>query len=219
MSIEYENLSISDALENILILLKYINRRKKMCVRFRICYTPPMSLPTRADAEKLLDSHVQDSYQRLHARMVAQAVEGYAGQFNGDPDLWYLTGLLHDIDFEEHPHEHPAESLKWFKEWGYPEELIHAVEAHAYGYNGFTTMPQTKLAAALMACDEMCGIFYAYQKMNPIPFAQMNAKSVKKRFDEPRFAGKIDRTVIRRGCDALGVDIDTHITNLIGFLK
>jgi predicted hydrolase (HD superfamily) len=178
-----------------------------------------MSLPSRADAEKLLDEHVKDSYQRLHARMVGQAVEGYAAQFGGDSDLWYLTGLLHDIDFEEYPTVHPGESLKWFKEWGYPEELIHAVEAHAYGYNGFTTLPQTPLAAALMACDEMCGIFFAYQKVNPVPFSQMSAKSVLKRFNEPRFAAKIERGTITRGCEALGVDLETHIGNLIRTLK
>lgn len=174
-----------------------------------------MALPSRDEAHALLDSHVKDEYQRHHARMVAIAVEGYASEFGGDPNLWYLTGLLHDIDFEKHPEAHPAESLKWFKEWNYPEELIHAVEAHAYGYNGFTTLPQTKLAAALMACDEMCGIFYAYRKLNPISYGTMSAKSVRKRFDEPRFAAKIERSTIVRGCEALGVDIDTHIQNLI----
>jgi predicted hydrolase (HD superfamily) len=177
-----------------------------------------MTLPKRPEAEQLLETHVKDEYQRHHARMVGAAVEGYAAQFGGDADLWYITGLLHDIDFEEHPSVHPEESLKWFKEWGYPDELIHAIEAHAYGYNGFTTLPQTKLAAALMACDEMCGIFYAYQKLNPIPYGQMSAKSVRKRFDEPRFAAKIERSTILRGCEALGVDLDTHIQNLIGFL-
>ena len=124
-----------------------------------------------------------------------------------------------DGSFYEHPSKHPGESLKWFKEWGYPEELIHAVEAHAYGYNGFTTMPQSKLAAALMACDEMCGIFYAYRKMNPIPYAEMKVSSVRKRFNEPKFAAKIERDTILRGCEALGVDLDTHIANLITFLK
>lgn len=177
------------------------------------------TLPTRSEAEALLDSHVQDAYQRIHARMVAAAVESYADQFEGDEDLWYITGLLHDIDFEKHPSVHPAESLKWFEEWGYPEELVHAVEAHAYGYNGFTTLPQTKLAAALMACDEMCGIFFAYHKVNPIPYGEMSVKSVRKRFDEPRFAAKIERHTIARGCDALGVDLDTHIEQLIEALS
>lgn len=177
-----------------------------------------MSLPTRDEAQTLLETHVKDEYQRMHARMVAQAVEGYAAQFKGDRDLWYITGLLHDIDYEEHPDAHPGESLKWFKEWGYPEELIHAVEAHAYGYNGFTTLPQTKLAGALMACDEMCGLLYAYQKLNPVPYHEMKVSSVKKRFSEPKFAAKIERGTILRGCEALGVDLDTHIANITRFL-
>lgn len=180
-------------------------------------YNDSMSIPTREEAQQLLEEHVKDEYQRHHAKMVGTAVEGYAEQFGGDKDVWYLTGLLHDIDFEEHPDKHPAESLKWFKEWGYPPKLIQAVEAHAYGYNGFSTMPQSKLDGALMACDEMCGIFYAYHKLNPIPYGQMSAKSVRKRFDEPRFAAKIERATITRGCEALGVDLDTHIANLIKF--
>lgn len=176
-----------------------------------------MALPTREEAQKLLEQHVKDEYQRYHALMTATAVEGYAKLYGEDEDLWYITGLLHDIDFEEHPDVHPGESLKWFKEWGYPEELIHAVEAHAYGYNGFTTLPQTKLAAALMACDELCGIFYAYRKLNPIPYGQMKMSSVKKRFNEPKFAAKIERHTITRGCEALGVNLDEHIQNLISF--
>jgi predicted hydrolase (HD superfamily) len=177
-----------------------------------------MTLPTREEAKKILEGHVKDEYQRYHALMTGTAMEGYAKLFGEDPDLWFLTGYLHDIDFEEHPHEHPGESLKWFKEWGYPEELIHAVEAHAYGFNGFTTLPQTKLAAALMACDELCGIIYAYRKLNPIPYGEMKTKSVRKRFDESRFAAKIQRGDILRGCEALGVDLDTHIANIIKFL-
>lgn len=174
-----------------------------------------MALPTRNEAHNLLEKHVRDEYQRYHAKMVATAVEGYAEQFGGDKDVWYLTGLLHDIDFEEHPSAHPGESLRWFKEWGFPEELIQAVEAHAYGYNGFTKLPTSKLDGALMACDEMCGIFYAYHKINPVPYGEMSAKSVRKRFDEPRFAAKIERSTILRGCEVLGIDLDTHIVTMI----
>jgi predicted hydrolase (HD superfamily) len=177
-----------------------------------------MVLPTREEAQNVLEEHVKDEYQRTHAEMVAKAMDGYARHFGEDPDLWYITGLLHDVDFEEHPDKHPGESLKWFKEWGYPEELIHAVEAHAYGYNGYTTLPQTKLAAALMACDEMCGIFYAHYMINPVPYGQMKASSIKKRFGEARFAAKIDRATIERGCQALGVSVDEHVANLIRFL-
>ena len=90
-----------------------------------------MPLPTAEEARTLLEQNVQDPYQRLHATMVAAAMAGYAPRFQGDPHLWRLTGLLHDIDFERFPERHPAESLRWFREWGYPEEMIHAVEAHA----------------------------------------------------------------------------------------
>lgn len=178
-----------------------------------------MNLPTRSKAQNLLEKHVRDPYQRYHALMVATVMEGYADLYNEDKDLWYLVGLLHDLDFGEYPDTHPAESLKWFKEWNYPEEMIHAVEAHAYSYNGFTTLPQTTLAKVILASDEMCGIFYAYQKMNSVPFGEMRASSIKKKFNDETFAAKIDRSMITRGCDMLGISIDDHIDNLIKFLK
>ena len=178
-----------------------------------------MSLPTRQEAQTLLEKHVNDEYQRYHALMVATAMEGYAKKYNEDSDLWFITGLLHDIDFGEYPETHPKESLGWFKEWGYPEDLSHAVEAHAYGYNGYTTLPQTKLAGALLACDEISGIFYAYRKLNPVPYGEMKPSSIRKRFAEKAFAVKIDRDVITRGVDSLGVSLDDHITNLIKFFS
>ncbi len=176
-----------------------------------------MSLPGKAEASVLLESHVRDEYQRLHAHMVAAAMEGYSGLFAGDAHLWYLTGLLHDLDFDKFPERHPAESLVWFREWKYPEDLIHAVEAHAYGYNGFSTLPNTKLAAALLACDEISGIFYAYRKLNPIRYADMKASSIKKKLKEPAFAAKVDRSTIYLGCEKLGLSVDDHIGNLIRF--
>jgi len=176
-----------------------------------------MPLPTRDDAQTLLEKHVTDEFQLLHATMVATAMEGYAKQYGEDTDLWYMTGLLHDLDFEEYPDEHPGREIAWFREWGYPDELIHAIEAHAYGYNGYSTKPETTLAAALLACDEITGIFYAYQKLNPVPFGEMKVKSIKKRFKEKDFAAGVDREVVQMGCDELGIELGEHIENLVGF--
>jgi len=176
-----------------------------------------MGLPNRQVAQALLEQQVTDEYQRHHALMVATAMEGYARLFADERELWFVTGLLHDLDFEQFPEKHPAESLRWFREWGYPEELIHAVEAHAYGYNGFTTLPRTKLAAALLACDEISGIFYAYRKLNPVRYGEMKAGSIKKKLREPAFAAKIDRATIYLGCERLGVSVDDHVVNLIQF--
>ena len=174
-----------------------------------------MTLPTKDEARRLLSEHVQDTYQRYHAEMVAAAMAEYARQWNEDEQLWWLAGYLHDIDYDLHPTEHPGPSLSWFADWGYPEELIHAVEAHANGFNGFTTKPETTLARALIACDEICGIFYAYQKLNPIPFSEMKVSSIKKRLKEDKFAPGIDREHIYHGCEDLGVALDEHIATLI----
>jgi predicted hydrolase (HD superfamily) len=179
-------------------------------------------LPTKEEAAKILEKYVNDDYQKLHALMVATALEGYAEKFGlskEEEHLWFLSGYLHDLDFHLHPELHPGESLKWFKEWNFPEELIHAVEAHAYGYNGFTTKAETQLAKYLLACDEISGIFYAYKKLNPIPYGQMKASSIKKRVSEKTFAPKIDREHILSAVEGLGISLDEHIENLIKFFS
>lgn len=176
-----------------------------------------MTLPTKIEAEALLHEHVQDQYQRYHAQMVATAMAGYARLRNEDEQLWWTTGYLHDLDYDQHPTKHPGPSLQWFTEWNYPDELIHAIEAHANGFNGFATKPETSLAKALIACDEICGIFYAYHKLNPIPFGEMKATSIKKRLAENRFAPGIDREHIYLGCEDFGVTVDEHVANLIAF--
>jgi len=178
-----------------------------------------MNLPTNTEANAILHEHVTDTYQRLHAQMVAAAMAEYARKFNDDQHLWWTTGLLHDIDYELHPKEHPGPSLGWFHTWGYPPELIHAVEAHADGFNGFTTKAETLLAKTLLACDEICGIFYAYQKLNPIPYGEMKVSSIMKRLREEKFAPGINRAHIYQAVKALGVTLEEHIQILIAALS
>lgn len=176
-----------------------------------------MTLPTKDEAKTLLETYVTDDYQRFHALMVGTALEGYARKLGEDEHLWFITGYLHDIDYDQHPTEHPGPSLQWFQEWNYPAELIQAVEAHANGFNGFTTPAESQLDKALIACDEICGIFYAYQKLNPTPFGEMKVKSIKKRLKEERFAPGIDRTHIYDGVEDFDVSLEAHIENLITF--
>ena len=178
-----------------------------------------MTLPTHEEAGALLEQHVQDPYQRFHALMVGTAMKGYGEKLGQDTKLWFMTGYLHDIDYDQHPTKHPGPSLEWFKEWGYSAELIQAVHAHANGYNGFSTPAESQLDKALIACDEICGIFYAYQKLNPIPFGDMKVSSIKKRLKEERFAPGIDRSHIYNGVEDFGVTIEEHIENLIKFFK
>jgi predicted hydrolase (HD superfamily) len=174
-----------------------------------------MPLPTKTEARTLLHEYVTDEYQRRHAEMVGAAVGGYAKIYGEDEQLWWLTGYLHDIDYDRHPSLHPGPSLIWFRDWQFPEALIHAVEAHAHGFNGFTTKPETDLARALLACDEICGIFYAYQKLNPVPYSDMKVSSIKKRLAESKFAPGISRPHIYEAVEALQITLDEHIEYLI----
>lgn len=170
-------------------------------------------LPSRKEAEKLLEEHVDDDYQKLHAKMVASGLEMYAKELDEDEDLWYITGLLHDIDYFEHPEEHPAKSIEWFRDWGFPDELSHAVNAHYWKATGVE--PQTKLAAALIAVDELSGLLYAYSLMRPTGWEGMKAKSAKKKFKDKTFAAKVDRSDITYGVEKFGVELGEHMQKLI----
>jgi len=174
-------------------------------------------LPSRKEAEALLRDHVKDSYQIQHALMIARGLEAYAEKFNEDRELWYITGLLHDLDYFEYPDEHPAKSLEWFKERNYPESLIHAVAAHAHMRTN--VKPQTRLASALIAVDEMAGFLYAYALMRPEGYDGMKVSSVKKKFKDRAFAAKIDREEILYGVEQLGEGFDAHVEFLINVYK
>jgi lysyl-tRNA synthetase class 2 len=174
-------------------------------------------LPSREEALNLLEDHVKEPYQVLHAKMVAAGLEAYAEKFGEDKDLWYLTGLLHDVDYFEFPTEHPKKSLEWFEEWNYPTELTHAVAAHAHERTGVE--PESRLAAALIAVDELAGLLYAYSLMRPEGFSGMEVSSAKKKFKDKAFAAKVDRDEIMFGVEKLGVDLGEHIEFLIGIFQ
>ncbi|MBN1162200.1 lysine--tRNA ligase [Patescibacteria group bacterium] len=174
-------------------------------------------IPSREEALDLLEKHVKDEYQLLHAKMVAKVMADYAEKLNENADLWYVTGLLHDLDYFEYPDEHPDESIKWFKKLGYDKNLINAVGAHSIKEPRIE--PKTKLAAALIAIDELAGLLYAYYLMRPEGFSGMNAKSIKKKFKDKAFAAKVDRNEISYGIDKLGVDFGEHVMFVMSSLE
>jgi predicted hydrolase (HD superfamily) len=174
-------------------------------------------LPSKEEAEELLHDHVQDDYQRLHAHMVANALEAYAKKFSVSGQLWYITGLLHDLDYYEHPDEHPHKSLEWFNERNFPEELVHAVAAHAS--HRTQVEPQSLLAKTLMATDELAGLLYAYSLMRDTGFEGMEVKGAKKKLKDISFAAKVDRQEIYRGVELMQIELDEHIALLIDVFK
>lgn len=172
---------------------------------------------TTDQALEVLKQHVKDDYQILHAKMVATAMREYAKKLGEDAELWYLTGLLHDIDYFEHPDEHPNISVEWYSHWGLPQELTHAVLAHAHDRTGVE--PQTNMAKALCAIDELSGLLYAYSLMRPEKFGNMEASSVKKKFKDKAFAKKVSREDVTYGVEIFDVDFGEHIAFLISVFQ
>ncbi|HEV8375577.1 MAG TPA: HDIG domain-containing protein, partial [Candidatus Polarisedimenticolia bacterium] len=115
-----------------------------------------MELPSREAAWNLLTEHTQGEGLRKHALAVEIAMRAYAGRFGEDPELWGLSGLLHDFDYEGHPspEDHPYFGAEILRGQGYPESLVRAVLSHA-PYTGVTRV--TPMEKSLFAVDELCG--------------------------------------------------------------
>ena len=170
-------------------------------------------MPDRQDALELLHTWVENEGLRAHMLSVEAAVRHYAELKGADPDVWGLAGLLHDLDWEKHPDEHPLKALAELRERGYPEEVIHAIEAHRPDFTGVE--PETELDRVLYACDELAGLVYAAALVRPTGIDDMKAKSVTKKLKDKAFAAGVDRDQIARGVELLGMDRSEHIGNVI----
>jgi predicted hydrolase (HD superfamily) len=146
--------------------------------------------------------------------MVATAMEAYAQQLDGDPELWYQAGLLHDLDWEQYPDEHPAKAVsEILPQHGYPQVLLNAVEAHAP--HRTDRQPQSLMEKYLFAIDELSGLMHAYALMRPQGFEGMKAKKVVKKLQDKAFASGVNRDDVNQGFELIGKEPQDHITFLI----
>ena len=178
-----------------------------------------MTLPTREEAYALLCEWVESESLRRHMLAVETALRAYARYYGEDEELWGITGLLHDLDYErfadmdDHENGHPRTELRLFRERGYPEELIHATEAHAT----FLGVPrESKLDKALLAVDELTGLILACTYVRPDrDIRQLELNSVKKKWRNRKFTEAIDRDENMIFIEELGVDFDEHLTRVL----
>ena len=143
----------------------------------------------------------------------------YARKFGEDENLWGITGLLHDLDYERYPtaEEHPFRGVEHLRELGYPETMLQAILGHA-DYSGVPR--ETLLAKALYAVDELTGLVIAGWRWRPTKkLADVDVKAVKKKFKEKSFAKGCNREDILRGAQELGVDFDEHVATVIEALQ
>ncbi len=181
-------------------------------------------MPSREDAWKLLCEYTQSENLRKHALAVEACVRAYARKQRADEELWGLAGLLHDFDYERWPNsqhhptqEHPYEGSKILRERGYPEQMIHAILAHA-DYSGVART--SALDHALFACDEIAGFLTACALIKPgKSLREVETASVKKRLKDKAFARGVSREDVLKGAEELGVPLEEHVAFCIEAMR
>jgi lysyl-tRNA synthetase class 2 len=174
--------------------------------------TTDSPLPPREQAEQLVAQYIKNDALSHHCRMVARAMEAYAQALGEDVEVWYQTGLLHDLDWEMYPDEHPNKAISEILK-DYPQALKAAIAAHAPDRTG--KHPETTIEKYLFACDELSGIMHAVSLMRPNGFADMEVKSVKKKLKDKSFAANVSRDDITLGFELIGKTPEEHIGFLI----
>lgn len=173
-------------------------------------------------ALSLLDTYIKGDNLKHHCIMVSKAMHAYATNLNKPEDeveKWWVCGLLHDLDWEMYPDEHPNLAInKILPEAGFTDpELLNAIAAHAPDRTG--VQPESELARYLFACDELSGFMHAVSLMRPNGFEDMAVKSVKKKMKDKKFAENVPREDIRRGAELIQTDLENHILFLIEVFK
>ena len=171
--------------------------------------------PTREEALELFLRYNKSDSLYKHALSV-EAVMRYMARKNGeDEEMWGVIGLVHDLDYEMYPEQHCTMTEKILKEEGWPDEYIRAVISHGYGICS-DTEPGTLLERTLFAIDELTGLVTTSALVRPSKSVlDMEAKSVRKKWNDRRFAAGVDRSVIEKGAAMLGADLTSLITDTI----
>jgi putative nucleotidyltransferase with HDIG domain len=174
-------------------------------------------MKSRDETRKLLHEYIENEALRNHCEMVAKAMEAYAkhlGKSEDEIEMWWTAGLLHDLDWEKFPDEHPNKAMTdILPQAGYPQEVIDAIAAHAPERTG--NKPETEMEKYLFACDEISGFMNAASLVRPEGFRGMKPKSIRKRLKDKNFAAKVSREDIYQGAELIEKDLNDHISFLI----
>ncbi len=176
-------------------------------------------IPTRDDAYQLLTEHTKNPNLIKHGLCVEAAMRHYARLFDGDEELWAVTGLIHDFDYEEHPslEEHPFAGVEILRELDYPDEIIDAVLGHA-DHTGVPRLSQ--MAKALYAVDELSGFIVAVALIRPSKdIREVPVKSVTKKFKDKAFCRAVSREEMSEGAEAIDMPMKEHVGHVLAALQ
>ncbi len=173
------------------------------------------TIPTRESALELLKTYTKTESLIAHALSVEGVMRHFAPKYGGDPEKWGIIGLVHDIDYEMYPEEHCVKAERILKDADWPNEYIRAVISHGWELCR-DVKPETDLEKILYATDELTGLVTTTALVRPSKSVMdMKAKSVKKKWKDKRFAAGVNREVIQKGTEMLGLDLTELITETI----
>ena len=174
--------------------------------------------PTKERAWETLTRYTTSEALLRHALAVEAAVGAYARRFGEEEELWRVTALLHDFDYEIHPtlDQHPQDGEPILRDEGYPDEVIEGVLSHA---SHLGRPRDTLLKKTLFACDELAGFIHACGLVRPDGIETLEPRSVKKKLKQPSFAAGVNRQDVYDGAEGLGVELDEHIAFVIDAMR
>lgn len=171
--------------------------------------------PSREEALELLHSYNTTENLRNHAYAVEAVMRYMARKLGQDEEKWGVIGLVHDLDYEKFPGQHCTKTREILEEHNWPEEYIRAVVSHGWGICS-DVQPQTELEKTLYAMDELTGLVAACALVRPSrSVLDLTVSSVRKKWKSPAFAAGVDRSVISRGAEMLGVTVEQLIEDTI----
>jgi predicted hydrolase (HD superfamily) len=172
-------------------------------------------IPTKEEALTLLYEYNKTDSLRNHGIAVEAVMRHFARKYGEDEEMWGIIGLIHDLDYEMYPDKHCEMTKRILEENDWKDDWIRAIMSHAYG---FTTdiEPISQLEKTLYAIDELTGLVIAVAYVRPSrSLADLEVKSVKKKWKEKSFAAGANRDVILEGAGKLGIELDELISETI----
>ncbi|MFZ3045279.1 MAG: HDIG domain-containing metalloprotein [Desulfatirhabdiaceae bacterium] len=172
-------------------------------------------IPSREDAFNLLCRYTQSESLIKHALAVEGVMRYMARKRGEDEEKWGIIGLIHDLDYDAYPEQHCTKTAEILLQHNWPKDYIRAVVSHGWGICS-EVAPALEMEKVLYAVDELTGLVTTSALVRPSrSVMDMDAKSVRKKWKDKRFAAGVDRSVIEKGCAMLGLDLTTLITEVI----
>ena len=176
-------------------------------------------MPSRDEALELLREYNDNPALVQHGLQVEACMRYFAENVGGDVETWGIVGLLHDLDYGKYPDEHCVKGAEIMRDAGYSEEIIRAMQSHAWGICT-DIEPLSDMEKTLYAVDELSGLVNACVLVRPSKsIMDLEVKSVKKKFKNKKFAAGVDREIVLKGAQMLGIELDELISDVIKAMR